>query len=622
MTKKIFLILIFIQLALKIFSIEFKTDIKMYFKVQNQFSDYSYLPKSGIGDLGYKTQYVKLQINSLKNDYYLFSPAYKLYSKEKFDNFYHYSKFKMFPYRFLVKTINMAKVNTADFLFDTRPLLKNLSDSPVTILQRLFLDKNFMDKDGNLIKNPKNKIFILLINSSKFTNLLPDGNYIKDFFVCIYYNENELSDEEMMKSITWNGIPMPIGSHYQKFPIYENSVMAKSEEESHLVKKAEENLYNDLTKAMQEITRKNEAVTKKPKKEKKSQPAITPKNTENISTTILPQKEKKPEKIEKETLSQIKIPKTIKKKQTGKVIKIQEKEKKIEKIKSPEKEIKKPKEKPKQIAVHKENKYSTVKIKIINKNGKTEYPVEENLIFKVQIKGENLKNSIDAKLSNISKVTTIPIEIKRINYADSIKISAPIGYSVNGIYADSVFTTLVNLNNVHKIKIDLKKLPKFPLILIDKSEIYPIEWIGLEPIVKDIKKSINMKNEYGIFYMNNEKIGGNFSPSIAKCYEDYLWDTIYPMATSSGIRMEHLFKLAEKWNNSIYSKRYKPEIHLFLSRATLKSLIAMDNWEMTRKKFKQLREKFGNAEIVIHSKIKKKDNIPLFKLGLPFRKIK
>ncbi len=630
--KKIVLLLSLIILKLSIlFAFDF--DEKLYIKIPNKYGDYSYLSQKEVINTGYKLQYIKLSIKTIDKNFYEMKPGYKFYSAGDFENFYYYSKMKMYPYRFMLQTVNLSQMNTDSFLFDTQELLKDVTKSPVTLLQRLFLDKNFYDDDGNIIDEPQRVIGIFLIDSSHFKRLLPDGDFIKDFFICLYYNKDNLTDEQIISSLNIYGYPLPIAK-YQKYSLYEDSVMKKLQQETQKAHEAENTLYENLTKELKEIRKEKKETNKREVKKIAKHEKIKIEKSDNISENITQKKktkriidkieeikdtkklestskshkkktEKKISKIKKSTL------KKVKKNPQKKLVDQETKIKKKKPVKALKKEIKKEEHKPKNIIK---------KIVIINKAKKCRYPLEENI--KILVSGVHFKKKKTYNISSISKYTHLEVEILDKSGKDTLSFIIPKGYMISGIYADSVFTLVTDIKNTPKINIEINKLPEFPIIFIDKSEISPIEWVGIEPIIKDIKKSVKQSENFAVFYIENEKIKGNFSEDISQSCENYIWDNIYPLATSAGIRMEHLYNLADIWNSSYYSKRFVPIVHLFLSRATLKSLIAMDDWELTKKKFKILESKFGKCKIVIHSKITKKDNIPLYKLGLPFRKIK
>jgi hypothetical protein len=536
----------------------------------------------------------------------------------------------MYPYDFMLYSINLWKMNTSDFLFDTPKLVENATTSPITLLQRLFLDKSFYDDEKNNIPEPQNNIYLIFIDSSHFKRLLPIGNYIKDFFIVIYYNKDNLTQKQIIRSLSIDGMPLPIAD-YKFYSLYEPYVMEQMKKEELLAKESEKNLYEDLSKEIKEIRIKKEVPKEAVKKE--NIPIKTKEPTKSIPT--ITHKDKTPAKktIKKETIKtkkntiEIQKEKIIKNKpKSTEITSLPKKKEYLEKkhktkIKAKKKKTKvidTAKSKPKK-ALPKIKKEIEKRIILVNK-ASLKYPIDETMDF--IIKGTHFPKPKRFSLSSVSKNTRIFATIPNINGPDTLKFPIPKGYTINGITADSILTIIKDIKEIDKLQLYIKKLPVFKLILIDKSEISPIEWVGIEPIIKDLKKTIKKSNFFGIFYFENETLKGSFKADMTKDYEDYIWDNIYPLATSSGIRMEQLDKLAEKWQKSEYSKSYIPEIHLYLSRATLKSMNAMDDWEMTKKRFKLLKEKLGNCKFVIHSKIGKKDSIPLYKLGLPFKKIK
>ena len=196
MKKIVFLFsLIILKLSI-LFAFDF--DEKLYIKIPNKYGDYSYLSQKEVINTGYKLQYIKLSIKTIDKNFYEMKPGYKFYSAGDFKNFYYYSKLKMYPYSFMLQTVNLSQMNTDSFLFDTQELLKDVTKSPVTLLQRLFLDKNFYDDNGSIIDEPQRVIGIFLIDSSHFKRLLPDGDFIKDFFICFLINSNALSRSPLL----------------------------------------------------------------------------------------------------------------------------------------------------------------------------------------------------------------------------------------------------------------------------------------------------------------------------------------------------------------------------------------------------------------------------------------
>ncbi len=592
MKKIILLSIAFIFSVVFLYSVNI--DKTLYLKVPNRYGDFSYISQNELSGIGYKIQYIKLSIDRTRGEFYIFEPSYKFYSSDNFENFYYYSKMRMFHYNFMTYTVNLSKMNTDEFLFDTASLINGISKSPVLILQRLFLDKNFYDNDGNLIENPQDRIFIFLIDSSRFERLLPEGNYIKDFFICVYYNKDDLSDEQIVNSLVIDGYPLPI-ANYEKYSLFEDSVMKKLKKERELAKEAENKLYSSLSKDLKKIRKKQtEKISKKEIVSgisKKEIPIV------NATKDTLISPRQKTNKKNKEFKRKIELKPKIPKK--SKII--------------PKKKIVKPQKEeniPKRLIKRKISIF-------IKSEGKP-----EGGKLTLSISGEHLPKKKVFNFFPIRKSMSFEVELNNKSAIDTLKFKISKGFLINGVYSDSIYTTTCDLLKCNKIVLNLDKLPNFNLIFIDKSEILPIEWVGIEPIIKDLKKTLKKSKNFGIFYFDNEKIKGDFFENTNQNCENYIWEKIYPLATSSGIRMEHLYKLADKWLASDYSKQYIPTIHLFLSRATLKSLIAMDDWEMTKKKFKILKRKFGDCKIIIHAKIKKKDNIPIYKLGIPFKKIK
>jgi len=104
-----------------------------------------------------------------------------------------------------------------------------------------------------------------------------------------------------------------------------------------------------------------------------------------------------------------------------------------------------------------------------------------------------------------------------------------------------------------------------------------------------------------------------------------IWDYIFPLTTLSGIRYEHLLPIGNKWQETELNMYFYPEIHLFLSHATVRALINQSNPEKESTIFlAQLisRMKEKNAEVWIHVKDNKKNPLDFSKISLPYILIK
>ena len=127
----------------------------------------------------------------------------------------------------------------------------------------------------------------------------------------------------------------------------------------------------------------------------------------------------------------------------------------------------------------------------------------------------------------------------------------------------------------------------------------------METIIDQIKNEIGIDDKYGLFYLYGEQIYGNFFTQDQMEFEDIIWENVYPLPTNSGVRYDHMLSLGKKWMESDWNMQYFPEIHLFLSQATVQALATKSNAKSESSKFvsdllSNMKEK--SCTIIIHTK--------------------
>ncbi|MCD4817340.1 MAG: hypothetical protein K8S23_01465 [Candidatus Cloacimonetes bacterium] len=337
----------------------------------------------------------------------------------------------------------------------------------------------------------------------------------------------------------------------------------------------------------------------------------------------------KAEKERRERKEQIKAEKRKKERlaEIEKERKLKEEQAKIEAKKQEElylEKLKAEKEKQKLLEIEKLKQKKKIKLSII--------PKKENF-EKINVTTVQFEYFIESNFSNNLQIRDF-LDISNAKITKEIDVNSdselelgfhpPKGFSINDILFGNYYSVQLQPKK-QNIKLSIKKLDKIPIIFIDKSEIAPIEWVGVEPIIKHIKKQIKIKDKYGIFYVSGEKLFGKFYTMDDRDFEDFIWDTIYMLPTSSGVRLENILPIGEKWLKSDWNQQYFPEIHLFLSQATLKSISSKNNVDIITNDFnkdisKNLKEK--NVSMIYHIQKNKQNPINLERMKINYKWIK
>lgn len=706
---KKFWFLFFLSLIINLAAKDLEYDFNLYFKVENRFSGNSYIKYNELEDYGKGIEKLGMEIKHFDEKKYFIDFKYQLYNQDNIDNFNYIKNIDIQDYRILLKTVNLPKINAGKVYWQDNQLTEKLTTSPIEMLQYLFNNRTILAKNGDIIEAPEEKIHIYLIDLEGIKQYFSQYDFINDFYFLIYYNEKNLSENEIIKSLTLNRIPLADGVAFQKYTIFDEKVIQNKLKAAEAAEKKKQERLQQIQKELAKIKQKKQAEPDKKEKviAKDKDAAISeidllhdneidrklntfsekigkkidtadrirlketiPKleyeanrKIENIfwefyhekeESFIEPRTDIKTEKADIDTISYREISRKMTK------VKIDtQPEKQI--IKSARKTVKIPeiprineqvenlfwkhyhtiveqdkiafKDSLQDVAslpkpeISEEKPLFEEKIfQIINTNPELLYPIKTETPFQVHFNGPILKKEYSADLSNLS--SSSQFELKLRNNADrhdlELNIEIPRGYAIEDTYADTLYSTIINIKKKNNLQLNIRKTNNFPIIFIDKSEILPISWIGIEPIIADIEKSVDFSEGYGVFYISGEKMYGQFSEENDASYKDYIWDKIYPLATSSGIRFEHISKLAAKWKETNYYKRYYPTIHLFLSRATLKAFISTSSWQLNKEKFTELKDKFSTkrSKIVIHSHIEHDDDFPIEKMGVYFRKIR
>jgi hypothetical protein len=218
------------------------------------------------------------------------------------------------------------------------------------------------------------------------------------------------------------------------------------------------------------------------------------------------------------------------------------------------------------------------------------------------------------------------LAIQDTKQALQFRILCPRGYTVENAMAGTYYSIQLQQNKSHiSLNLQVSELPKVPIIFIDKSEILPVEWLGVDKLVKHLQKNVPISGNYAFFFTNSERLNGGFYQHNIKEIEDLIWDDIYPLSTHSGIRYEHILPLGEKWANSGLTITYFPEIHLFLSHATMRALTTQPNSQEQSTLF--LSQLFTSAkekkiDIFVHVADSPQNPLDFSKITIPYILIK
>jgi hypothetical protein len=218
------------------------------------------------------------------------------------------------------------------------------------------------------------------------------------------------------------------------------------------------------------------------------------------------------------------------------------------------------------------------------------------------------------------------IELKEQTKNLQLRILVPRGYSIENTMPGYFHTSPISLQKKKiNLPLTIQELPKTPIIFIDKSEILPVEWLGVEALINHLQKTIPTREDYAFYYINGEKIDGGFQNREQNEIEDLIWDYVYPLSTHSGIRYEHILPLGENWRKSGLNTTFYPEVHLFLSNATVRALITQPNsLEQSAGFVNQLVEsmKEKTVNIIIHVKDSPDSPLDFSKISIPCQVIK
>jgi len=610
-------------------------DYNLYFKEFNKYGSLKYFSGQEFYNSPYRSNLegVGFKIERQSGNIYMFSFFYKLNNKKNISPFFYYREIDMHPYNVLIKVNNIKQFKSKGFLTNETDLISEILNSPLEMIKIFLLDEVLLDDRTEKEEIPKSSIKLYLSDLKKINSpaIIPSKKYLSDFFINIANISDETESLQYDKRINLKERYVTQDDILEIIFLVDPAIAEKKarlDEKVKLKVEQEKKLQLEKQKAEKEEQAKQEKIAEA-KKEKERQQEIEKERQNKIEQARL--EAERQEKLKTEQKKKIQLEKQkAEKKQQEKLEKIAAEQKEKERQQKVEKEQQKKIDQARLEAERQEKlkaeKKKKIQLIIVLKKENFEEIDLRTMQFEYFIESNspeisNIRDFLDISSSKIIKEIEVIKESKV-----EIGFYPPKGFSINGFLSDKYCSVFIDTaKQKQKISLSIKKLEHIPILFIDKSEIAPVEWVGVEKIIKHIKKQVRINDKYGIFYVSGEKLFGKFYNIDDKDFEDFIWETIFLLPTSSGVRFEHILPLGNKWLKSDWNQQYYPEIHLFLSQATLKSYTTKVNSSQIIDDFAKNisnRMKEKNVSIIYHHKKDKKNQINFRKLNFKSKWIK